>query len=80
MSKDKKPTYRSQFDGHRRLAAAVILQAIKDADSSSSTKDRETANAFLKSNMWPYSDVLDLPTDSNGLSHYLNKLGHLPEL
>jgi len=80
MSKDNKPTYRSQFDGHRRLAAAVILQAIKDADSSSSTKDRETANAFLKSNMWPFSDVLDLPTDNNGLSHYLNKLGHLPEL
>ncbi|MEE3233565.1 MAG: hypothetical protein VX294_05305 [Candidatus Latescibacterota bacterium] len=80
MPKDNKPTYRSQFDGHRRLAAAVILQAIKDADSSSSTKDRETANAFLKSNMWPFSDVLDLPTDNNGLSRYLNKLGHLPEL
>ena len=62
MSKEKKPTYRSQFDGHKRLAAAVILQAIKDAEASSSTKDRETANAFLKSNMWPYSDVPDLPT------------------
>ena len=79
MSKDYKQTYRSQFDGHRRLAAAVILQAIKDADSSSS-KDRETANAFLKSNMWPFSDVLDLPTDNNGLSQYLKGLGRVTEL
>ena len=80
MSKEKKPTYRSQFDGHKRLAAAVILQAIKDSEASSSTKDRETANAFLKSNMWPYSDVLDLPTDNNGLSRYLNKLGQMPDI
>tara|TARA_B100000902_G_C26536978_1_gene540654 strand:+ start:174 stop:416 length:243 start_codon:yes stop_codon:yes gene_type:complete len=80
MPKDNKPTYRSQFDGHRRLAAAVILQAIKDADSSSSSKDRETANAFLKSNMWPFSDVLDLPTDNNGISQYLKGLGPITEL
>ena len=27
MAKDRKPTYRAQFDGHKRLAAAVILQS-----------------------------------------------------
>ncbi len=71
MAKDRKPTYRSQFDGHRRLAAAVILQAIKDMSASQSSQDRSTATEFLESNMWPFSDVLDLPTDGQSLHEYL---------
>lgn len=72
MAKERKSTYRAQFDGHRRLAAAVILQAIKDV--SSDTQERETAVEFLQSDMWPFSDVLDLPTDGRALQNYLTEL------
>ena len=75
MAKERKSTYRSQFDGHRRLAAAVILQAIKDTASTSSDQERETAVEFLEGDMWPYSDVLDLPLDGRALRNYLQKIG-----
>ena len=74
MAKDRKPTYRSQFDGHRRLAAAVILQAIKDVSAAPTNQDRETATEFLESDMWPFSDVLDLPMDGQGLREYLQNI------
>ncbi len=75
MAKERKSTYRSQFDGHRRLAAAVILQAIKDTGSSSSDQERETAVEFLEGDMWPYSDVLDLALDGRALRNYLQGMG-----
>lgn len=78
MAKERKSTYRAQFDGHRRLAAAVILQAIKDVSSDS--QDRETAVEFLQSDMWPFSDVLDLPTDGQALQNYLTELDISQEL
>ncbi|MEE2872288.1 MAG: hypothetical protein VX893_05165, partial [Candidatus Latescibacterota bacterium] len=78
MAKDRKPTYRAQFDGHRRLAAAVILQAIKDRSAADSNQERQTAVDFLEGNMWPFSDVLDLPTDDNRLCEYLRKLEIIP--
>ena len=78
MAKNRKPTYRAQFDGHRRLAAAVILQAIKDMSGAYSNHERQTAVDFLEGNMWPFSDVLDLPTDDNGLCEYLRKLEIIP--
>lgn len=78
MARDRKPTYRSQFDGHRRLAAAVILQAIKDMSSAPTNQDRETASEFLESDMWPFSDVLDLPMDGQGLRDYLQNIDELP--
>ena len=62
MAKDRKPPYRSQFDGHRRLAAAVIIQAVKDS-SAPADEDRETALEFLQGDMRPFSEVLDLPDD-----------------
>ena len=62
MAKIRKPPYRSQFDGHRRLAAAVIIQAVKDS-SAPSDEDRETALEFLQGDMRPFSEVLDLPED-----------------
>jgi hypothetical protein len=71
MAKDRKTAYRAQFDGHRRLAAAVILQAIRDLAAAPSDQDRETAAEFLESDMWPFSDVLDLPLDGNALRAYL---------
>ena len=75
MARERKAAYRSQFDGHRRLAAAVILQAIKDTSSGSSGQEqRQTAVEFLEGDMWPYSDVLDLPTDGNALRKYLEQL------
>ena len=77
MAKDRKPTYRSQFDGHRRLAAAVILQAIKDMSSAPTNQDRETASEFLESDMWPFSDVLDLPMDGQSLRDYLQNIDEL---
>lgn len=77
MAKDRRIPYRAQFDGHRRLAAAVILQAIKDTDATA-TPDRETAVEFLQGDMWPYSDVLDLPQDGNALKEYLHRLKTLP--
>ena len=64
MAKHRKPPYRSQFDGHRRLAAAVIIQAVKDS-SAPSDEDRETALEFLQGDMRPFSEVLDLP-DNHG--------------
>ena len=67
MTKERKPAYRAQFDGHRRLAAAVILQAIKDL----SAPNDQTAAEFLQGDMWPFSDVLDLSTDGNALQEYL---------
>lgn len=73
MRKDRKPAYRAQFDGHRRLAAAVILQAIKDLESPVTEQDQETAAEFLESDMWPFSDVLDLPRDGNALRDYLRR-------
>jgi hypothetical protein len=74
MSKDRKSPYRAQFDGHRRLAAAVILQAIKDCSSGPNVQDREHAAEFLESDMWPFSDVLDLPADGKALQKYLKGL------
>ena len=74
MARERKAAYRSQFDGHRRLAAAVILQAIKDTSSGSSGQEHQTAVEFLEGGMWPYSDVLDLPTDGNALRKYLEQL------
>ena len=74
MTKERKPAYRAQFDGHRRLAAAVILQAIKDLSAS----NNETATEFLEGDMWPFSDVLDLPTDGNALQEYLRKADLAP--
>ena len=78
MAKDRKPTYRAQFDGHRRLAAAVILQAIKDMSAADSNHERQTAVDFLESSMWPFSDVLDLPTDDSGLCEDLRNLENIP--
>ena len=78
MAKDRKPTYRAQFDGHKRLAAAVILQAIKDMEASNSNQDRQTALDFLESDMWPFSDVLDLPNDGSALCEYLRKIEVIP--
>ena len=74
MAKERKPAYRSQFDGHRRLAAAVILQAIKDTSTTTSDQERQTAVEFLEGDMWPFSDVLDLPSDGNALKDYLQKM------
>ena len=74
MARERKSTYRSQFDGHRRLAAAVILQAIKDVSASHSSQDRLDAFEFLKGDMWPFSDVLDLAKDGSGLEKYLDEL------
>jgi hypothetical protein len=71
MAKERKSAYRAQFDGHRRLAAAVILQAIKDVSSGPSHQDKETAAEFLQGDMWPFSDVLDLPADGAALQDYL---------
>ena len=78
MAKDRKPTYRAQFDGHRRLAAAVILQAIKDISKSDSNQDRQTATDFLEGDMWPFSDVLDLHNDGSPVSEYLRKMEIMP--
>ena len=74
MAKERKSAYRSQFDGHRRLAAAVILQAIKDTSTTSTDQERQTAMEFLEGDMWPFSDVLDLPSDGNALKDYLQKM------
>ena len=74
MAKERKTPYRAQFDGHRRLAAAVILQAIKDLSSAASQQERETAVEFLEGDMWPFSDVLDLPADGNALRAYLRRM------
>ncbi|MEW6755167.1 MAG: hypothetical protein AB1505_29930 [Candidatus Latescibacterota bacterium] len=74
MAKEHKTPYRAQFDGHRRLAAAVILQAIKDLSQAPSQQDRDTAAEFLGGDMWPFSDVLDLPTDGHALRAYLKKV------
>ncbi|SVE27209.1 uncharacterized protein METZ01_LOCUS480063 [marine metagenome] len=68
MAKERKSAYRAQFDGHRRLAAAVILQAIKDVSSGPSPQE---AAEFLQGDMWPFSDVLDLPADGAALQDYL---------
>ena len=76
MSKDRRPACRSRFDGHSRLAAAVIIQAIKDA-SSPSEEDREAAREFLQSDMRPFADVLDLPADHQSLRTLLED-GRLP--
>ena len=78
MAKDRKPTYCAQFDGHKRLAAAVILQAIKDMEDSNSNQDRQTALDFLEGDMWPFSDVLDLPADGSALCEYLRKMDIIP--
>ena len=77
MSKKRKISYRAQFDGHRRLAAAVILQAIKDSTTTSSDEEREMANEFLSSDMWPFSDVLDLQLDGKALNEFLQKMPSL---
>ena len=74
MSKERKTSYRSQFDGHRRLAAAVILQAVKDFSGSASDPEKEAAVEFLEGDMWPFSDVLDLPTDGTALRDYIRQL------
>lgn len=74
MTRERKSAYRSQFDGHRRLAAAVILQAIKDKDTGPTLNDRKSACEFLQSDMWPFSDVLDLPMDGHALQIYLRRI------
>jgi hypothetical protein len=74
MARPRKTPYRAQFDGHRRLAAAVILQAIKDLSATSSSMERRTAAEFLDGDMWPFSDVLDLPDDGCALREYLRKM------
>ena len=74
MAKERKSAYRSQFDGHRRLAAAVILQAIKDMSSGPVSRDKESAVEFLQGDMWPFSDVLDLPSDGRALQDYLKTI------
>jgi hypothetical protein len=73
MARERKVTYRAQFDGHRRLAAAVILQAIKDASAAHTPQDRETAAEFLNGDMWPFSDVLDLPDGGRRLEAYVRR-------
>ena len=75
MAKERKSAYRSQFDGHRRLAAAVILQAIKDMSSGPVSHDKESAVEFLQGDMWPFSDVLDLPSYGRALQDYLKTIG-----
>ncbi len=75
MAKERKSAYRSQFDGHRRLAAAVILQAIKDMSSTHVGQEQESAVEFLQGDMWPFSDVLDLPADGRALQDYLKTIG-----
>lgn len=67
----KKTTYRARFDGHRRLAAAVIIQAVKDVQTADCNQERQMAIDFLKGDMWPFSDVLDLPLDGRALCEYL---------
>ena len=74
MTRERKSAYRSQFDGHRRLAAAVILQAITDRDTGPTLNDRKNACDFLQSDMWPFSDVLDLPMDGHALQLYLRRI------
>ena len=74
MAKQRKSAYRAQFDGHRRLAAAVILQAIKDMSAAPTSQDQESAVEFLQGDMWPFSDVLDLPADGRALQDYLKTL------
>jgi hypothetical protein len=76
MAKERKSAYRSQFDGHRRLAAAVILQAIKDMSSGPTSQDQRSAVEFLQGDMWPFSDVLDLPADGRALQDYLKTLSY----
>ena len=81
MAKEHRTPYRAQFDGHRRLAAAVILQAIKDLSQAASQQERDTAAEFLEGDMWPFSDVLDLPTDGTALRTYLKKVDlTIPEI
>ena len=81
MAKKRKVSYRSQFDGHRRLAAAVILQAIKDSSRADTDQDRQTAVEFLEGDMWPFSDMLDLPNDGNALQNYIDRLRNVaPEM
>ena len=70
----KKTTYRARFDGHRRLAAAVIIQAVKDVQTTDCNQERQTAIDFLKGDMWPFSDVLDLPLDGRALCEYLRTM------
>ena len=72
--KTKKTTYRARFDGHRRLAAAVIIQAVKDMQTADCNQERQTAIDFLAGDMWPYSDVLDLPLDGRALCEYLRTI------
>ena len=74
MAKQRKSAYRAQFDGHRRLAAAVILQAIKDMSTGPTSQEQESAVEFLQGDMWPFSDVLDLPADGRALQDYLKTL------
>ena len=72
--KTKKTTYRARFDGHRRLAAAVIIQAVKDVQTTDCIQERQTAIDFLAGDMWPFSDVLDLPLDGRALCEYLRTM------
>ncbi len=72
--KTKKTTYRARFDGHRRLAAAVIIQAVKDMQTADCNQERQTAIDFLTGDMWPFSDVLDLPLDGRALCEYLRTM------
>ena len=50
---------RQAYDGYQRLAAAVILKAVRDCLDAPSLQQRE-AQRFLGSDMYPWWDVLDL--------------------
>ena len=52
----------------------MILQAIKDKDTGPTLNDRRSACEFLQSDMWPFSDVLDLPMDGHALQIYLRRI------
>ena len=51
---------RMGFDPHKRLASAVIVQAVRDLDSDNSVK-RESAIDFLNTDMEPFAELAELP-------------------
>ena len=61
---------RDGFDGYKRLAAAVIVEAVRDL-SNRDDRLRESAIRFLKSSMEPYSLLLDLP--EGAVDHLVRK-------
>ena len=61
---------RDGFDGYKRLAAAVIVEAVRDL-SHRDDKLRQSAIRFLKSSMEPYSLLIDLP--EGAVDHLVRK-------